>query len=245
MDKLRLPRVALPKIALPTAQLTRHKAAQGDDGYVKDGLVFWFDGIDKGGVDGKWVDLVGGVEFVVNAEAIYPDGVSIKQNIPCATNTILNYTYQTSTIESCFTSTDGMPGYPIFDSGNPLDGLCVYPSYSGYVVGRLSYSALRFISPVLRKYGKQSHAMSIANDFALLDETVLRSTYSICGGMLRFISHPQIFFHSVRIYNRLLTEAEMRHNQEVDKKRFNLTFPEPVMTLEFEEGYTELDGNGQ
>lgn len=31
--------------------------------YIQDGLVFWLDGIDKGNITGKWIDLIGGIEF--------------------------------------------------------------------------------------------------------------------------------------------------------------------------------------
>lgn len=38
--------------------------------YVTDGLVFWLDGIDKGGVEGYWTDLIGGYDFPI------PSGVT-------------------------------------------------------------------------------------------------------------------------------------------------------------------------
>lgn len=49
-----------------------------------------------------------------------------------------------------------------------------------------------------------------------------------------------IEFYSLRIYDRLLTEEEMRRNQQTDLRRFRLTMPE-AMTLELdvEEDYTD------
>jgi hypothetical protein len=37
----------------------------GADAYVQDGLVFQLDGIEKGGVDGVWKDLVGNKDFIL------------------------------------------------------------------------------------------------------------------------------------------------------------------------------------
>lgn len=59
MQKVTIPKITLPKIELGSANLPGyvHDTAPG---YIDDGLVFWLDGIDKGGVHGKWIDLVGG-----------------------------------------------------------------------------------------------------------------------------------------------------------------------------------------
>lgn len=62
--KISLPKIAIFKVTLPSVHLIGHP---DEEDYIKDGLVFWLDGIDKGGEEGKWVDLVGGVEFTPDA----------------------------------------------------------------------------------------------------------------------------------------------------------------------------------
>jgi len=86
------------------------------------------------------------------------------------------------------------------------------------------------------------HNMAANYNVASNDYWILRASHAIVGNNLNAQQ-----YHSIRIYDRLLTEAEMRHNQEVDRRRFKLTFPEPTMTLEYEYGddYPEPSGMGQ
>lgn len=87
-----------------------------------------------------------------------------------------------------------------------------------------------------------ARAVSIVNgtNLTATKSNPWRVQYSLRINPLKTLS-----FHSIRIYDRLLSEAEMRHNQEVDRKRFKLTFPEPIMTLEYEEDDYEGDCEGE
>ena len=47
----------------------------GDCPYIKDGLVFWLDGILKGTDSSKWIDRIGKREFLLNDCSFADDGV--------------------------------------------------------------------------------------------------------------------------------------------------------------------------
>ena len=246
MDKLRIPGVSLPKLSLPYVSPIGHPD-EGD--YIRDGLVFWLDGIDKGGVDGKWIDKVGGVYFALQADEVQAAGVLVKRNIPCATGEVLNYPYKTSTIEACFT-VDSFKDNNVFDGGFP-SGLAIgYYANSKSIYGCVHPQGICFNCPTFAN-GRWPHSVSFANALAMMDKQRLVyqrvdawNTSTVMGFKGKWASANPVF-HSVRIYDRLLTEEEMRHNQEVDCRRFNLTFPDPIMTLEYEEYLAGLNDNGQ
>ena len=52
----------------------------GADAYVQDGLVFQLDGIDKGNVEGAWVDRKAGKEFTLNNCIVNSDNIEFNGN---------------------------------------------------------------------------------------------------------------------------------------------------------------------
>ena len=232
---------------MPSVHLVGHSTDKAD--YIKDGLVFWLDGIDKGGEDVKWVDLVGGVEFTPNGEVEWGKNY-VKGRLDALIPVI--YPIQTSTIEVAVTyDTKGL----FFNSGS-LSGICSGVVSNNLLITHDSSIRIGYRDAALLIAG--IHTISANSNLMLhnfraqqiridSDQWNLRSSVAILNPN-RFSS---VTFHSIRIYDRLLTEAEMRHNQEVDRRRFKLTLPEPIMTLEYEEedyeGYDEevLRGEGQ
>lgn len=247
MEKLRLPGVDLPKTTLPSARLAGSVVADKD--YIKDGLVFWLDGIDRGGEDDKWVDLVGGVAFTPNSNVMW--GEDYVQGVLRASEAV-GFPVRESTIEYAATNITNWPvgqHLLVFNSGT-TDGICIGPTQSMLI---LTHSSANSIIYRDNSFGMAGGHCASGNCERMLHNLITNDKPSTGNqwnlrGPVAYVNYGNLAIariHSIRIYNRLLTEEEMRHNQEVDKRRFNLTFPEPVMTLELDEDdYTELSGTG-
>lgn len=251
-ENISLPKATIRRAELSTAHLVGTSASESD--YIKDGLVFWLDGMDKGGEEGKWIDLVGGVEFfrdyVATVEPEWGDnyvrGV-LKSSVP------VFYPVKKSTIEFAQTTVLESVANDRWFGGGANGGICGGIArkhlllVEGETVKPITYNDITI--PSLGAHTISANVKLMLHNGAsnynsqTVDYWTHAETHGCIGNNLNL--HK---YHSIRIYDRLLSEEEMRHNQEVDRKRFGLVYPEPTMTLEYEYGdeedYPELTGNG-
>ena len=220
--------------------------------YVQDGLVFHLDGIDKGPNENAWTDLIGGVVFENHGAVPLENGWRFDNVLDnpiqkyLLTNQKLNFPYDTHTIEITYISRD---------FNNSVHQLLFTTSYdnsvaAGYVLSKAycfkhcglnNSNALKF--PYNRIDDFNLASLSCAKNITVINGSSSSSSSSAngcwnlaedktscIGGRHAAKSTSAKFngiIHSIRIYNRLLTEEEMKHNQEVDRKRFDYAFPTP------------------
>ena len=196
--------------------------------YIADGLIFHLDGIDKGSTANAWTDLVGGM--VLTGTATFVDnGVTFDSVnvLHSDTQLPLDSAEPLYTIEVCcsdvttkgivFVSRDYAPATAVcvnlatgqffnFNSVNSLPSAVIPQTFTCSV-----NATARLLN------GMQVTGYASANAWSNRGTNVGGryfggyNTNGIVGTV-----------HSVRVYNRRLTEEEMLHNQEIDIKRFNL-----------------------
>lgn len=236
MDAISIPEIALQKVSLPNIALLGH-VDNAELTYISDGLAFHLDGINKGGVEGKWTDLVGGVEFTPTEDGVVWGENFVNGNLE--SERIISVLNGTGTVEIAYQATiASKAGYALFYSGQPVKGFAIGQTLNYYWLNGIylsgGYGAK--LSTLLYKYCDPY----IVSSNRLLTLCNGRTYNSVPMNGWNFTSSKAKIFrsegfcniYSIRIYDRLLTESEMRHNQEVDKKRFGLTIIEPVMTLD-------------
>lgn len=238
-----LPKTSLPKLSLPSVSPVGHPDGES---YIKDGLVFWLDGIDKGGEDGKWIDKVGGVVFTPDGDVEWGNNYVWGQ---LSATEGVGYPYRESTIEFVLENRLNYDRNVLWFNSGVCGCICGGSAANYILMGQCPGNSLGYDDAYIRKAG--THCLSANANLALHNLAVVgspvrtdywnnRANYAI----VLPVATPYVAVHSIRIYDRLLSEEEMRHNQEVDVKRFNLSFPEPIMTLEYEEDYAGLSGTG-
>lgn len=200
--------------------------------YVKDGLIFHLDGIDKGTNEGYWTDLIGGIKFPIQTDITFnSDNVYFGTKAAKLTGDkgIGYNSFTESTIECVFvvywTGQSDYTGIFIPEK----KGLCLFQTTWGQFgtactgSGNEEYAA--FVQPSdLRVTGKNVH-VSVSKTVGYTNGTLLTTT-----GSRRYApgTYPQIGvnyigkIYSIRMYNRVLTEDERMQNYRVDLKRFNL-----------------------
>ena len=218
------------------------------DAYVQDGLVFQLDGIDKGNVEGAWVDRKAGRQFTLYNCIVNSDNIEFNGTDSEAIDND-NYTFPTVpenyTIEvvlyygkgTILTQNSTTTGY-----GSPM--IATFYSTTNYLtIGRNLYSV-----EALPK-NKYMCLQALANDSSHYpqvncngDVLALGSgTDSILGagefndGQASIgcvwasssdkVGHLLGKVYSIRLYNRLLTEEERYNNMVVDYMRFRI----PIM----------------
>ena len=197
--------------------------------YITDGLIFWLDGINRGGVSGKWIDLIGGKEFTLYNCAENDDNVQFAGNANSygLCSGAISNDWNNETLE-------------IATSRGTFKNKCLLcpPTINGA-------TGIGYITP-------QSSAniwicLSGAQDPCIPATTASRYSLSKNGGVIDGVSKTRqntdswganntgntylgkrqndtkAFegkMFSVRIYNRKLSDAEMKANQDVDVLRF-------------------------
>lgn len=223
MDALRLPSLSVPTVRLPGQTRQPDKEPLS---YIKDGLVFHLDGIDKGTNPDAWTDLVGGISYPLNGNRTTKHSVIVTNYM--YGDKQATFSVETHTIEVCL-ECDSLGENVLFSIKNHSVGLQYYATgkclYGGSKpagrVGKIDKSINRLMASFVYDY-------AIVNGEKIQVST-LRDAWD-ADNANKFTSNwanvnPRI--HSIRIYNRQLTQKEMLHNQEVDKKRFNLTILTP------------------
>ena len=209
----------------------------GADAYVQDGLVFQLDGIDKGNVEGAWVDRKAGKEFTLNNCIVNSDNIEFNGNDSQAVyNQLLDFG-TTTTVEAVFIKEKN--GGDIICSGTNVQLLSLYYT-----------NQIRFFS------GNQVVGMPLPDPTTIHTLSVPTSGRPILDQIAQPKTHKKFYdnvsttntyvgfpfylkgkLYSIRIYNRNLTSAEMMKNQMIDIQRFNIPGYETVnLTIEGNDG---------
>lgn len=209
------------------------------DAYVQDGLVFQLDGIDKGNVEGAWVDRKAGRQFTLNNCIVNSDNIAFNGTDSSAVyNQLLDFG-ATTTVEVVFTREQVFG--TIISSGDKIQ-LIALQLTSGYKYRYFSgnqATGMVFPDPTTihtlsiptsgRPILDQIAQPKTSKDFYTVSDT---NTY-VGGGP----SYSKGKIYSIRIYNRNLTQTEMLKNQMIDIQRFNIPGYETVnLTIEGNDG---------
>lgn len=209
--------------------------------YVTDGLILYFDGIEKGDTADAWTDLVNGVVFAKKAGGVTFNSNNVQfgssSNNALYNTSVTNFGTSTScTIEVCYrdipTSGTRTAFYSYGTGGTALGfqfvggnrvainvgnggGRPYNGAWTAETTGTYSISTARAYQNGVSKGFTSDKTYQSRNAVASIIGGSGRgaSTYYDClGGKI----------HSIRIYNRHLTEEEVLHNQAIDNERFNL-----------------------
>ena len=218
------------------------------DAYVQDGLVFQLDGIDKGNVEGAWVDRKAGRQFTLNNCIVNSDNIEFNgKNSEAIDND--HYTLPTVpenyTIEvvlyygggSGILTQNSTSGY-----GSPMM-VSLYSAAYYLTIGRKLYAveALpenKYMCLQAQAKGKNNTIQVNCNGDVLASR---QGTSSTIDDNFFAYGRPSIGcvwtsssdragqllgkVYSIRLYNRLLTEEEKYNNMVVDYMRFRI----PIM----------------
>ena len=209
------------------------------DAYVQDGLVFQLDGIDKGNVEGAWVDRKAGRQFTLNNCIVNSDNIQFNGTDSKAVyNQLLDFG-TTTTVEVVFTR-EKVFG-TIISSGDKIE-LMALQETTGY---KYRYFSGNQVTGIPFPDPTTIHTLSIpTSGRPVLDQIAQPKTYKdfysvsdtntyVGGGP----SYSKGKIYSIRIYNRNLTQAEMMKNQMIDIERFNIPGYETVnLTIEGNDG---------
>lgn len=225
------------------------KTLESSSAYVSNGLVFYLDGKAKGNNEGKWTDLVGNVQWTNYGATSVTDGWHFANGAYMLDDGTMDfYTHANCTVEVCIDSETSGSNYFIFaGAGGGVIGCFVY-SYKGTYSVNSSWFIIKGIEnqsassrgslpyrSVIQGDGK--FTMSLAgNNTSGYWNGVAKSSYNVAytsngtaiiGKRISKTAGGDSFpftgtIHSIRIYNRLLTNAEILSNQRIDNERFNL-----------------------
>ena len=216
------------------------------DAYVQDGLVFQLDGIDKGNVEGAWVDRKAGRQFTLNNCIVNSDNIEFN-GIDSSAIDNDNYTLPTVpenyTIEvvlyygggTILSQNSTITGY-----GSPMM-VALYSTAYYFTIGRNLYAVEALPENkymCLQAQAKNSNVQVNCNGDVLATrygtDSIIDTNFFTYGrpsvGCVWISSSDrsgQLLgkVYSIRLYNRLLTEEERYNNMVVDYMRFRI----PIM----------------
>lgn len=209
--------------------------------YITDGLIFWLDGIERGGVSGQWKDLIGGKIFTLTGCTEETNGVTfagttssygvydgyisgdwanetieIAKNVSrCRNMVILNQPIINGAVGKGLVYASSGNSWTRVDGqsekGYITDGYLKKLSIAG---GNNQTSGVTFVIDTTAKTARASSDTWGGNNSG---KTYLGIRYT--SGLARPFSGT---LYSIRLYNRVLTADEMIANQNVDVSRFGL-----------------------
>lgn len=216
------------------------------DAYVQDGLVFQLDGIDKGNVEGAWVDRKAGRQFTLNNCIVNSDNIEFNgtdseaidndndkfPTVPedYTIEVVLYYGGGTILTENSSSSSYGSPMM-----------VALYSNTDFHTIGRRLYAVEAL--PEKKYMCLQALAKGSSNTIQVNcngDVLALRNggiigrdefTYGRASIGCVWTDYTEKAGHlfgkvySIRLYNRLLTEEEKYNNMVVDYMRFRI----PIM----------------
>ena len=219
------------------------------DSYVQDGLVFQLDGIDKGNVEGAWVDRKAGRQFTLNNCIVNSDNIEFNGNdseaidndhytLPTVPE---NYTievvlyYGWGTILTQDKNSSSGYGSPMMVSlystsyyltiGRKLDAVEALPEnkymcLQACAKGQTKTIQVNCNGDVLAS--RKGNNSIIKNDFFAYGRPSIGCVWTSSSDRAGQLLGK---VYSIRLYNRLLTEEERYNNMVVDYMRFRI----PIM----------------
>lgn len=232
--------------------------------YVQQGLVLHLDGIEKGGIEGQWTDLIDGIDFPNHGATPIEKGWQfdgIDDYLGYANNSqkSLNYIAGNCTVEVAYyddtiNEQDGSVNAGMFlvalgrnvaKGSNDTNAIYLNPgiSYNAKYINGMYVGATQNVWQDTKIETVNPHTLSVNKERAFDNELALTSLGTnhwdnigygrtigakYHSGQNKLMNFARGKIYSIRIYNRILTESEMRHNQIVDNHRFELglTLPE-------------------
>ena len=219
------------------------------DAYVQDGLVFQLDGIDKGNVEGAWVDRKAGRQFTLNNCIVNSDNIEFNGK---DSEAIDNNNYMLPTVPEKYTIevvlyygggtilSQNKPSSSSVNQGQPM--IVALNSTINYLtIGRHLYAveALPKNKYICLQAQSQGYEVQVNCNGDVLASR--QGTDSSIGQNFYAYGRPSVgcFWtsysnkaghllgkvYSIRLYNRLLTEEELYNNMVVDYMRFRI----PIM----------------
>ena len=221
--------------------LMMQQAAPEPIPYITDGLIFWLDGFTVAS-DDLWVDLVGGARFTFhNTSKAAGGGMTFTGAADSYGESTATFP-DAMTIEAAYSLLDTTVDAPIFGQNWPDVGdnnkpvLALYrsssASYQGIYVKygtsstqyrRAALSPVEIVSAV--RWIVDSRAVKNGVQIAQTGSSYLSyPSGGITGSLLGNRGDNRLHgtLHSLRIYNRALTVAEMQANQAIDNVRYDL-----------------------
>ena len=231
-------------------ELTAAKAAPHDtiDDYIQDGLVFHLDGINKGNVENQWTDLINGVAFPNHGATPEENGflfngsgwLGVKDESGAED---LDFDPSIITIEAAYRDDSAADvGFAICTFGKQTSktgkpALLMNNAYnSKYINGMYLQGTENVWADPLIDGAVAAHTISVSAARAFDNANQLSSlgvnhwstnkggrfvgATNNANSVMAGYDNGKIF--SIRVYNRQLSETEIRHNQRVDNQRFNL-----------------------
>lgn len=212
------------------------------DAYVQDGLVFQLDGIDKGNVEGAWVDRKAGRQFTLNNCIVNSDNIEFNgTDSEAVYNQVLDVG-TTTTLEVVFIKEK--TSATIISSGDKVQLIALhtiegynYRFFSGKQITGQPFPDPTAIHTLSIPTSGRPILDQIAQPKTFKDfdsESESDTTHTYVGGGPSYLKGK---IYSIRIYNRNLTQAEMLKNQMIDIERFNIPGYETVnLTIEGNDG---------
>lgn len=193
--------------------------------YITDGLVFYVDGINKGGVSDSWKDLVGG--FVLSGSNVVSTQQGYSFNGASSGFRCDNVFAGSAnhTIEVCFKS-DALPNpFCLFAIGDNTQYNVMFYRSNNYIT--FLQRANTYTIPLS---DGQGYSISLNLDQGLVNGVTVakNSGTDYWGNNYTYIgrnSQGRYYageIYAIRVYNRKLTEAEQRANFAIDNQRFEL-----------------------
>lgn len=203
--------------------------------YITDGLIFWLDGIEKGKDQSVWTDLIGGKQFALTNAVFKTNSVAFTANGAYGVcNGPLSVDANTETIEiACGTFNLGtacilhqpkidnkvgacfIVGSDRKNSSYAMDGTsrARWNLSSATGIKRISMNSSYAVNngATISKGSNDSWGANNTGKTYLANNASLGKQYNATDGI-----------YCIRIYNRILSVAEMQANQAVDASRFNL-----------------------
>lgn len=219
------------------------------DAYVQDGLVFQLDGIDKGNVEGAWVDRKAGRQFTLNNCIVNSDNIEFNGT---DSEAIDNDNYKLPTVPENYTievvlyygwgtilsqNKNSSSSY-----GSPMM-VALYSTNNYFTIGRNLYAVEALPENkymCLQALAKgQNHTIQVNCNGDVLasrqgtDSTIDNNFFAygrpsvgcVWTSSSEKAGHLLGKVYSIRLYNRLLTEEERYNNMVVDYMRFRI----PIM----------------
>lgn len=205
--------------------------------YIKNGLIFQLDGIHKGTTANAWTDLIGGYIFTnsgatseennwnISNTTSTGNGLKNTDTLPFGTDS-----YLTHTIEVVYYTPDtrGMVVFIPKSSNTIIFGYANNRYYlrsttSDYVYDSTTSFSTQGLHTVSLNTNGGIRDLSLSLKKSTTQDYYSNGTYNGIG--CRSNNNTYSFngkIYAIRVYNRLLTTAEMMHNQKEDIKRFNL-----------------------